>query len=348
MEGARSGRHMAGGASSLAAALAAVAFAALAGACAVPVPFAEDLLFTTERDQLPAAEDCSRCHLEVFREWVDSPHASAWTSGAFERITAGYAAGDCLECHAPSPLGTAGEIVLRPDHRAEGVTCVTCHLSPDPDAEPLTMRGPHARTSPIDVHPVVTDPLFTRAELCGTCHEGILRQWRESPDPAEGDKPICQECHMPAVRRRIESYHPEHRYSALVVALARPVAGRHHSFGLPDDPWEDLDVEVERPAGGAPVRVHVTNRLPHAVPTGDYGRREARVVVEWAGGREEHSLRADLDEGIPAGASRTFEFLEAPREGALHVRLERRDPGSGAFELLAPAPPVPTSGEMGD
>ena len=48
-----------------------------------------------------------------------------------------HAAGACLDCHAPAPLGSDGEVRLRVDHREEGVTCISCHLS----AEPCAMGG---------------------------------------------------------------------------------------------------------------------------------------------------------------------------------------------------------------
>src|SRR5262245_43710692 len=81
---------------------------ALLAACAVPVPFARDVLFSTERAQLPEAQDCSRCHREVYEEWKDSPHAAAWRSESFARITADHTAAPCLDCHAPGPLGEIG------------------------------------------------------------------------------------------------------------------------------------------------------------------------------------------------------------------------------------------------
>jgi hypothetical protein len=37
-------------------------------ACSVPVPFADDLFFSTAAQQLPVAEDCRRCHGDVVTE----------------------------------------------------------------------------------------------------------------------------------------------------------------------------------------------------------------------------------------------------------------------------------------
>lgn len=310
----------------------------LAG-CALPVPFAEEWLFTTDRPQLPEAHDCQRCHGAVYEEWADSPHAGAWLREGFVAATGDHAAGDCLGCHAPAPIGSRGEASLRDDHRAEGVTCISCHLSADPHAQPLTMRGPHPSTVPIEVHPVVRDELFLKPELCGTCHQRVLREWKASPEPADGEaKEVCQECHMPAVRRTMETYNPKKPYSAALVALGNPVDGRRHYFRVPEEPWEDIEVRLEPGSDGRPARVLVTNRLPHGVPTGGFGRRVARVAVRWPGGEAYQELRVALDQAIGAGETKVFEFAQVPDGVVATAVLERRNPRTTEFERLAPAP----------
>jgi hypothetical protein len=72
--------------------------------------------------------------------------------------------------------------------------------------------------------------------------------------------------------------------------------------------------------------------MPHALPTGSFGQREARLRA----GDVSILLRADLDQAVPAGAARRFELEAGPDS---EVVLERRDPRSGAWERLAPAPP---------
>jgi hypothetical protein len=305
---------------------------AVLAACAVPVPFARDLLFSTSRGQLPRAEDCARCHRAVYEEWSDSPHAGAWSSASFTRVTADHTAAPCLDCHAPAPLGSRGEIALRTDHRDEGVTCITCHLSTDPAHGELAMRGPHARTGPVDIHPVVVDPLFLQPELCGTCHRAALEEWRASPAAPDEREP-CQKCHMPAVRRTIESYNPDLPYSAVIVALARDVDGKRHRFAVPTDERDDV---VLRALSGASagLRLEVHNGLPHAIPTGGFGRREARVRVTWSGGERAQLLRRDLEQRIEAGSSRVFVFEDVPADADWSAALERRRP-DGAFESIA-------------
>jgi len=313
-----------------------IGLALLAAACTVPVPFARDWLFSTERDQLPQAADCSRCHLEVYEEWSSSAHASAWKSPSFARVTADHTAGACLDCHAPGPLGARGEIALRPDHRDEGVTCISCHLSTDPAHGRLAMRGPHERTSPVEVHPVVVDPLFLEPELCGTCHRGVLEEWNASPLPADGERETCQHCHMPEVRRTIESYNPELPYSGVFVALERAIDGRRHLFAVPEDASDDVELRALEARGGA-LGIEVRNGLPHAIPTGTFGRREARLRVSWSGGEREIRLRRDLGERIEAGSRRVFELDGIPAGAAFSAALERRRP-DGIFEPIAQLP----------
>ena len=302
----------------------------LAALAACRVPFARSLLFSTERAQPPVAEDCKRCHGEVYEEWSHSAHADAWRSTHFTAVTADHSAESCLPCHAPGPLGEKGEIALRADSRDEGVTCISCHLSTAAGAETLTMRGPHARTTPVEVHPVVVDQLYLKPELCGTCHAEVLEQWRAAPAPVDGsEKQVCQACHMPAVRRTIENVDPERAYSRVFVALGSPIDGRRHRFEVPAEPWKDLELHATR--DGELWRVTVHNRTPHALPTGAFGRREARVRA----GDASVSLTTRDDRAIPAGATRTYE-LRAPADA--EVVLERRDPRSGEYQRLAPEP----------
>jgi hypothetical protein len=303
----------------------------LSQACKLPVPFAQQLLFTRTRTQLPESEDCRRCHGEVVAEWADSGHASAWTSPRFTSLTVDHSAQPCLGCHAPAPLGSDGEIGLRDDHRAEGVTCVSCHLAPDP-SDGLTMRGPHEPTSPVEVHPIAVDALFTRAELCGTCHRRALEQWRAAPEPTDGSaKQVCQDCHMPAVRRTMESYDPARPYSRVFIAMEKPVDGRMHRFSVPADPWKYVRISTART--GVRWSVDVQNDVPHALPTGAFGRRELQLRA----GASRIRLRADLDQAIAAGERRRFE-LAAPADA--EVVLERLDPRTERYERIAPEPPA--------
>jgi hypothetical protein len=135
---------------------------------------------------------------------------------------------------------------------------------------------------------------------------------------------------MPAVHRTIESVDPDRAYSRVFVALGSPVDGRRHRFDVPPDPWKHVELEMHRE--GPRWVVDVKNAMPHALPTGAFGQREARLRAGAASIR----LRADLDQAVPAGAVRRFELEAGPES---EVVLERRDPRTGSWERLAPKPP---------
>jgi hypothetical protein len=233
---------------------------------------------------------------------------------------------------------------MRELHVAEGVTCTSCHLSPSPDAAPLTMRGPVSRTSPIEIHPVIErDPLYRSSELCGTCHEATLREWRAAEAPAGGEaKATCQGCHMPAVERKVESVHDQHAYSALFVALGEKAELRKHTFAVPEVESAD-EVEVAlapvREGGRRALEVTVSNGLPHALPTGSFGRREVRLVARWAGGSHEERRSRALGQSIPSGGEWRTRIALPPGvdPAGVEVSLERWERQAQVWQTLARA-----------
>lgn len=320
--------------------LAAAAGTAFA-ACRIPSTFVSGMFTREEGRFVPTAADCERCHQEVFREWRESLHARAWTHPAFQSAAADGRAAECTGCHAPAPVASGEAPRLRTAHLDEGVTCLTCHLSPDPNAAPLTMRGPESRTSPVEVHPIIErDPTYRSSELCGTCHAGAYEEWLAAPDPDEGEKQTCQGCHMPATRRKMESVHDEHAYSALFVALGDERELRRHDFAVPEDPSRELALAVVADRSGRALRVRVDNRVPHGLPTGRFGRREVRLVARWPGGQVERSLVRSLGQAVPASGVRE-ERIELPRgvaPAAVTVGLERWDHAADGWrEIAAPA-----------
>jgi hypothetical protein len=322
---------------------AAAVIAALLLACRPSVPFAERSFFSHESQALPAAADCERCHQEVYREWRESGHARAWTSETFRAATHEGRIEDCSGCHAPAPLVTGRPPALRAERRDEGVTCTTCHLSTAPGAAPLTMRGPASRSLPIEVHPVVAeDPLYRSSELCGGCHESTFAEWKASPPRKSGKRETCQGCHMPSVHRTVESVNEAVPYSPVFVALEETQKLRRHRFAVPRDSSEDLKLVVERRA--ATLGVRVESRLPHALPTGAFGRREVKLFVEWPGGTEQHDFAAQPRSVLAAGQSRALVIPLAPaaRSLPLTVSLRRYEPATRAWQELVRSelPPI--------
>jgi len=316
----------------LAAALAAMV---LLGACRPSVPFAERVFFSRDAAALPAAADCERCHQEVVVEWRESGHARAWTSEPFQAATHGGRVEACSGCHAPAPLSAGRVPVLRAARHDEGVSCTTCHLSTAPGAAPLTMRGPASRSLPVEVHPVIAeDPLYRSSELCGGCHEGTFAEWRAAPTPASGEKETCQGCHMPAVHRTVESVNEAVPYSPILVAMEETQELRRHRFAVPEDADEELVLSLERRPTALVVRVE--NRLPHALPTGSFGRREVELRVTWSSGSSTRAFAARPGSTLGAGDSRAIEIpLEAgARAGPVTVSLRRFDPAHREWREL--------------
>jgi hypothetical protein len=308
----------------------------------MPGPLVKGMFTHSEERPSPTAADCERCHQEVYREWQSSLHANAWQSPAFQRASAGGRAEECTGCHAAAPVDPGRPVALRDAHLSEGVTCTSCHLSPRPDAAPLSMRGPVSRTSPVGIHPIIErDPLYRSSELCGTCHEGALREWLAAPDPADGEaKPTCQGCHMPAVRRKMESVHDRHAYSALFVALGDEAELRRHTFAIPEVEDEiAIDLRAAWDAGRAALEVQVSNRLPHALPTGSFGRREVRLAARWHGGSREESRVRSLGQSIPPGGQWRTRIALPPGvdPAGVEVALERWDHAEHAWQPLVRA-----------
>jgi hypothetical protein len=311
--------------------------------CRPAVPFAERAFFTRETQALPAAADCERCHQEVYREWRDSGHARAFVSESFQSATHRGRIEPCTGCHAPAPLVEGQQPALRSEHRDEGVTCTTCHLSTAPGMKPLTMRGPASRSLPVEVHPVVVeDALYRSSELCGSCHQTTFEEWKTSPPPAEGERETCQGCHMPEVHRTVESVNAEVPYSPVFVALEKKQALRRHLFAIPEDSDRELVLSVVR--RGDTVAVRVGNRLPHALPTGSFGRREVKLFASWPGGMREVGFAVQPGSPLAAGDAREVELpLDPDARGApVAVSLQRFDPATRTWQELARATAPPS------
>jgi nitrate/TMAO reductase-like tetraheme cytochrome c subunit len=323
-------------------ALAALLLAGFALGCRPAVPFAERTFFSTESRALPAAADCERCHQEVYLEWKDSGHARAWSSEGFQAATHAGRAEPCTGCHAPAPLVQGALPALRGERRSEGVTCTTCHLSTAPGAAPLTMRGPASRSLPVEVHPVVAeDPLYRSSELCGGCHQATFAEWKAAPPPPEGERETCQGCHMPQVHRTVESVNEAVPYSPVFVAMEEKQDLRRHRFAVPDDSDEELVVSLAR--SGDALTVRVENRLPHALPTGSFGRREVKLFASWPGGSREVAFAARPGNPLSPGEARSVQVpLDAGARGAaVAVSLRRFDPAARTWHELARAEAPP-------
>ncbi len=140
------------------------------------------------------AEDCGKCHKDLYREWQSSTHANALRDIQFQAEITKKDAPKwlCLNCHIPvqnqrSYIVThlEDDDILRPVTRPnpmfdprmqkEGVTCASCHVRRDEAGDSYIIGPFENRYAP---HPVRTDPDFLR-NICQRCHnpqgEGLTR-----------------------------------------------------------------------------------------------------------------------------------------------------------------------------
>jgi len=85
----------------------------------------------------PSANECAKCHEEIYEEWRSSSHAYASISPVFHKFEqainnlAPTIANFCVRCHAQAgtQMGEAREAPLweRTQVSREGITCITCH-----------------------------------------------------------------------------------------------------------------------------------------------------------------------------------------------------------------------------
>lgn len=216
----------------------------------------------------PTAKDCGKCHVDIYHEWSQSDHAHAYTNPHFRSATNEHAFEDCLSCHAPEPMLTAGTPTVREVGREEGVTCVSCHLDRG------ELCGPLEPTGTVQPHPIGVRPeVYYSAGICGRCHEGTFEQWNS----VQGEKLICQQCHMAPVTRTVTQ--ATGGISNILVSMEKQIPQRRHGFTILDDiPSQELIGLTIEPSDRS-LNVSIRNNLPHYLPTGDFGFRVLTLEV---------------------------------------------------------------------
>ena len=275
--------------------------------------------------RFPHPQACAECHVEIYQEWQQSPHASAFTNIGFRQATDDYRFAECLGCHTPEPQLTSRQPIARESGREAGVACVACHLNGG------AMVGPLEPTGIVKPHPVRVDPVvFEDGNLCGRCHEGTLLQWRATPVPNKLD---CRQCHMPAVTRKITQ--ATSLISRPLVAAETAAVEHRHLFSLTPDELKDGPCTLAVTRDGAAATIQITNLLPHDLPTGDFG---VRNIVVAAKSVDEHGNASSLGQweltragnaALPGGQSRSWRVSLDPRAKsiALEVTRQGREPG---------------------
>lgn len=124
---------------------------------------AHDDLF--QKSEFPSAQECGRCHMQIYKEWSVSRHAFAQISptftayqGTLVNLTKGTLGDFCQRCHSQVGMFNSEPIMVANKERSkvamEGITCVVCHRVPKAYGK-ITGRFP---LEPADIHAPIYGP----------------------------------------------------------------------------------------------------------------------------------------------------------------------------------------------
>jgi hypothetical protein len=242
----------------------------------------------------------------------------------------------CNVCHYPQPLAypdinatDIGRPKPRADNQEAGLTCASCHLTPEGK-----IRGPYGVEAP---HATVKDDRIKTSVACAFCHsEGervvgkqtqTFLEWREDFYKAGLGTQQCQDCHMPKTTRKL----------AENFAVPERVAARHlwtggHSL---QRTGSALTLAIVQSQAGKPkLEFHVTNvGAGHSVPTGS-NRRAIYLVAEMVDPSERVVAAQDwMFAPWYAGRPDDKAFLEADKK-AEHPFAARQADEQGPHETV--------------
>ncbi|GBF50676.1 cytochrome c554 and C-prime [Leptospira ryugenii] len=176
---------------------------------------------------LVRAENCGKCHSQIYEEWKTSTHANALSDLQFQSELAKESspAWLCLNCHIP--VGNQREFLVEglrqgnihlpkeianpqfdPVMKAEAVTCATCHVRSDENGESYVL-GANGKTDAM--HPVKVNKEALR-KRCYDCHNqtytleaSLVCYFQTGKELQEAKKYFpekdCVSCHMPTKYR---------------------------------------------------------------------------------------------------------------------------------------------------
>jgi len=272
-------------------------------------------------EEFPGSKECSECHIDIYKEWVESSHSSSYTNEAFKRSTNNYEFKFCLGCHVPESIfksqndksaDKAGDslskeaIVARSYKLADGVDCQACHLTVD-----CTLAGPHAGVSP---HPSEKrEKLYKTSALCGVCHRDTMEEYLAYAEG--GGEDTCQDCHMPAVNRKLIQNEPWQKIHVRK-------EGKAHTFSRLSAIEKNRDfIELKFTGinkGNYQItgNVEITNiNVSHSIPTGKYGYRELLLLINLKDNlgtvikSKRESMFVELNTQLNPGEKRRVNFI---------------------------------------
>lgn len=351
-----------------------ISHTALAAAPLKPVPATITVKFP--QGTATPSEVCGECHKAIYREYAfgfggDSHvrDASATTSGkrsishpsnvssmvtahvlngsdpfprhAFENEANGTS---CNVCHFPEAFNlpdlNLSEAVTPKTRSKEtvlvGLTCASCHLTPDGKIRgPYNLRAPH-ETSP--------DANIKTSVMCAYCHSLGKRvagqqtqtflEWRDDFWKQGLGRQNCQDCHMPRTNRKLaEDYNVPDRVAARHLWTGgRSLQRLQHALNL---------VAVQPDKGISKLEFHVINiGAGHSVPTGS-NRRAVYLEVEvhnsqgtvvagnswmfapWYGSRPDDKAFIEEDRKRPDAKAVMQADAQGPHESIIRAGEER-------------------------
>lgn len=212
------------------------------------------------------------------------------------------------------------------------------------------MVGPLDPTGLVAPHPVkVLGARYRSAAFCGRCHQGTYAQWLSAGDPNR--PPACQQCHMPPVTRKMTQATSE--VSKIFVAAEKAEPQRTHSFTpVPAQAAGAVAAKLVRGARG--LELIVQNRMPHALPTGDFGSHRLLLTVEAvaaAAGPDANAtsapaagavidrweLTSAAGKAIPVGQQVRLPLDLPANAKAIRLLLQRPEPQAGLAERMSKA-----------
>ena len=268
------------------------------------------------------AENCGKCHQEIYAEWKASAHAHALSDLQFqeEMKKSPETQWLCLNCHTPLENqmeriaisvrnGSARQAQFQSNPRfdaplhQEAVTCAVCHVREGVILGPyVNSKAPHA---------VRQDQRLLTAEVCVMCHQATAsygdslictfdtaNEWKSGPYGKRGV--ACSSCHMPPVERAIATGGPP-RHSRRHLFFGSKIPKQMHLDASELAEYElyrpglSVDIVSARRTGDlALITLKLKNaRAGHLLPTGD-PERFIRVDLKLvAGGKvlDSKSLR---------------------------------------------------------
>lgn len=272
----------------------------------------------TEAD-FTSAEDCGKCHTEIYRQWSQSMHSRSFSDPVYRAVVEKMLeqgsrkdAVFCLSCHAPV-ASVAGETLRQSlplqwdDFSAiarEGVTCDFCHtIAHRDDLGKGISVGAYVfpRTGSTRVkfgtdadavtqeHPVEVSAFLGSAEFCSICHQfkhpvsgqEVQNTYREWLNgPYSGRNQRCQDCHMPADAGKSAEQGPEREK-----VHAHVFAGGHTEMVQKAATLTLAGAILNEPARVLQVTSTVTNSgSGHFIPSGVPGIRQMWLEIQVTSG----------------------------------------------------------------